>query len=88
MTKLEVVPLAITQPPYIFKSESGRVEAWFFWAIWLSTWFSPFKLNKLGDMHMRGKNFPKCAQSPITNSECLEVLTSMESYYAPIKKKK
>jgi hypothetical protein len=49
---------------------------------------SPFKLNKLGDMHMRGSEFPKCVQSPITNSECLEVLKSMESYYEPVKKKK
>ena len=54
----------------------------------MKVFVSPFKLNKLGDMHMRGKDFPKCAQSPITNSECLEVLTSMESYYAPIKKKR
>jgi len=54
----------------------------------MKVFVSPFKLNKLGDMHMRGKEFPKCVESPIANSECLEVLTSMESYYAPIKKKK
>jgi hypothetical protein len=54
----------------------------------MKVFVSPFKLHKLGDMHMRGKDFPKSANSPITNSECLEVLTSMESYYAPAKKKK
>jgi hypothetical protein len=54
----------------------------------MKVFVSPFKLNKLGDMHMRGKDFPKCAQSPIANSECLEVLKSMESYYEPVKKKK
>jgi hypothetical protein len=54
----------------------------------MKVFVSPFKLNKLGDMHMRGKDFPKCAQSPITNGECLEVLKSMESYYEPVKKKK
>ena len=48
---------------------------------------SPFKLHKLGDMHMRGKEFPKCAYSLIENSECLETLKSMERYYAPVKKK-
>jgi hypothetical protein len=48
---------------------------------------SPFKLHKLGDMHTRGKSFPKSSLLPIVNSECLEILTSMESYYAPKKKK-
>lgn len=38
-------------------------------------------------MHMRGKEFPKCAYSLIENSECLETLKSMERYYAPVKKK-
>jgi hypothetical protein len=54
----------------------------------MKVFVSPFKLNKLGDMHMRGKSFPKCVNLPFTNSECLEVLTSMESYYEPVKKKK
>ena len=54
----------------------------------MKVFVSPFKLNKLGDMHMRGKEFPRCVSSLITNGECLEVLTSMESYYEPIKKKK
>jgi hypothetical protein len=54
----------------------------------MKVFVSPFKLNKLGDMHIRGKEFPKCVHSPIANSECLEVLKSMESYYEPLKKKK
>ena len=54
----------------------------------MKVFVSPFKLNKLGDMHMRGKEFPKCVHSLIANGECLEVLKSMESYYEPVKKKK
>lgn len=54
----------------------------------MKVFVSPFKLNKLGDMHMRGKEFPKCVHSLFENSECLEVLKSMESYYEPVKKKK
>ena len=54
----------------------------------MKVFVSPFKLNKLGDMHMRGKDFPKEVYSPIKNSECLEILKSMESYYEPVKKKK
>jgi hypothetical protein len=54
----------------------------------MKVFVSPFKLHKLGAMHMRGKDFPKSVQSPIANSECMEVLTSMEAYYEPVKKKK
>lgn len=54
----------------------------------MKVFVSPFRLNKLSDMHMRGKEFPKSARLPIANNECLEMLKSMESYYEPIKKKK
>lgn len=45
MTKLEVASFGVDQSSCIVNDKSGRFEAWFFWAIWLSTWFSPFKLN-------------------------------------------
>lgn len=36
---------ALPQPLGAVKDRAGKVEAWMLWAIWLSTWFSPLKLD-------------------------------------------
>jgi len=38
-------PAALPQPLGASKDSAGRADAWMLWAIWLSTWFSPLKLN-------------------------------------------
>lgn len=46
MTELHAASSAVLpQHGCAAKDRAGKVEAWMLWVIWLSTWFSPLKLN-------------------------------------------